>query len=266
MPSDPHPKDEIIGEGIARKLNQGEPPTRAPLDLLLNQPADRLVAIIYHKNEIIDAKQAELNKTREELAAVKLVRDGSHEICWSNDAKQAHEIKRLEQERDKLREELEGCEFRATTSHEVASYHIDESNKLREEVKEAEERIEELSSGWAGAMENADGIAVKLGVDYEEMDAAATWHASVKAIEQLREELASCETKLADALGQRDVAEVERKQLREVSKGLATGLKDALAELEAADKWVVDDTVNPERDARMGAARATLERYRSEVG
>jgi DNA repair exonuclease SbcCD ATPase subunit len=49
-----------------------EPPTRAPLpDPLLAQPADRLVAIIYHKNEIIDAKQAELDKTREELAQSK---------------------------------------------------------------------------------------------------------------------------------------------------------------------------------------------------
>lgn len=41
---------------------------------------------------------AERDELQRQLEAVKLTRDGSHEICWNNDAKQAHEIARLQRQ------------------------------------------------------------------------------------------------------------------------------------------------------------------------
>jgi enamine deaminase RidA (YjgF/YER057c/UK114 family) len=44
-----------------------------------------------------------------------------------------------------------------------------------------------------GALENADDIAVKLGVECDDMTDAQVWHASVQAIKALREQLAQAQ-------------------------------------------------------------------------
>ena len=59
------------------------------------------------------------------------------------------------------------------------------ANRIRNAERELADTREQLT----GALENASSIAVRLGVDCDNMTPAEEWHASVKAIEQTREQL-----------------------------------------------------------------------------
>lgn len=68
---------------------------------------------------------------------------------------------------------------------------------MRRERDESRQQLPQSEKVIAGMRENAAAIAVRLGVDCEGMDDAATWHASVEAIEK-SEKVAE---KLAEAIG-----------------------------------------------------------------
>jgi hypothetical protein len=79
---------------------------------------------------------------------------------------------------------------------------------LRQQNKQLREEL-------AGAMENAEAIAVRLGVDCEEIDAAAMWHASVVAIVKLQGKLADADVGYGGWDSIRSRLEREIEQLRE---------------------------------------------------
>ena len=129
-------------------------------------------------------------------------------------------------------------------------YESDQEFKcIKEQLAETRERLRELEAskeGWVhsirnaereladtreqltGALENAASIAVKLGVDCDNMTPGEEWHASVKAIEQLRGQLAETR-KIADELAEVLKPIAENKGIAEISWKYAIAARAVLA-------------------------------------